>query len=133
MKINPVVHFEIPYENKQRMAEFYEKTFGWKAQMLGSDMENYVLVTASETNEKGFPKEVGQINGGFYEKAADKPYQYPSVVIVVEDVKEAMSKIQAAGGKVLGEPWDIKGYGIYVSFLDPEGNRISIMQPKMQM
>ena len=133
MKINPVTHFEIPYEDKQRMAEFYEKTFGWKARMLGEDMENYVLVTAAEANEKGFPKELGRINGGFYEKSPNKPNQYPSVVIAVEDIKEAMDKIQTAGGKILGEPWNIKGYGIDVSFLDTGGNRLSVMQPTMQM
>ena len=34
-----------------------------------------------------------------------------------------------AGGQVLGEPMDIPGVGRYVSFLDPEGNRVSILQP----
>lgn len=42
-KMNPVVHFEMPYENKERMSDFYAKTFGWKSQNLGQEMGNYVL------------------------------------------------------------------------------------------
>ena len=40
-----------------------------------------------------------------------------------------MNKATAAGGKVLGEPMEIPGYGQYVSFFDTEGNRVSMMQP----
>ncbi len=54
--MNPVVHFEIPAENKNRMADFYTKTFGWKMQMLGPDMNDYVLVTTTEPDEDGRPK-----------------------------------------------------------------------------
>jgi predicted enzyme related to lactoylglutathione lyase len=34
-------------------------------------------------------------------------------VIAVEDVKEHMKNVEMAGGKVLGEPWDIPGIGVY--------------------
>ncbi len=30
---------------------------------------------------------------------------------------------------MLGEPMDIPGIGRYVSFTDPEGNRVSMLQP----
>jgi len=33
------------------------------------------------------------------------------------------------GGRVLGEPMEIPGVGLYVSFDDTEGNRMSILQP----
>jgi len=127
--MNPVVHFEMPAEDKSRMADFYTKAFGWKTQMLGPDMNEYVLVTTTEPGENGRPKNPGAINGGFYKKSADMPAQYPSVVIGVGDIKEAMKKVTEAGGKVLGEPMEIPGYGFYVSFFDTEGNRVSMMQP----
>ena len=41
--MNPVVHFEMPYDNRERMAKFYGSAFGWQTQMLGEDMGNYVL------------------------------------------------------------------------------------------
>jgi uncharacterized protein len=130
VKMNPVVHFEMPAEDAKRMAAFYTNVFGWRTQMLGPDMGNYVLATTTETDEKGRPKEPGAINGGFFPKSDDKPAQYPSVVIYVEDIKEHMKKVEKAGGKVLGEPWDIPGIGLYVSFIDTEGNRVSMLQPR---
>jgi hypothetical protein len=126
--MDSVVHFEMPYEKRDRMARFYQQAFGWQTQLLGEDMGNYVLATTTETGDSG-PTKPGAINGGFYEKTGDKPLQYPSVVIAVEDVKRATEKVTAAGGKVLGEPWEIPGVGRYVSFLDSEGNRVSMLQP----
>ena len=128
--MNPVVHFEMPAENRQRMADFYSKTFGWKTQMLGKDMGNYVIATTTESDEKG-PKKPGAINGGFFPKSDDMPAQYPSVVVAVDDISDSMKKVMKAGGKVLGEPMEIPGTGSYVSFFDTEGNRVSLLQPKM--
>jgi predicted enzyme related to lactoylglutathione lyase len=132
VKMNPVVHFEMPAEDRKRMADFYTNVFGWKTQMLGSEMGNYVLATTTESDEKG-PKKPGAINGGFFPKSDDKPAQYPSVVILVEDIKEHMKEVEKAGGKVLGEPWDIPNVGLYVSFIDTEGNRVSMLQPPRSM
>jgi len=131
MKKNPVVHFEMPAEDSKRMADFYSKAFGWKTQMLGDEMGNYTLVTTTDSDETGRPKTPGSINGGFYPKKEDWPAQYPSVVIAVDDIKEAMRNIENAGGKVIGEPMEIPGYGLYVSFFDTEGNRASLMEPFM--
>ena len=134
MKMNPVVHFEMPYEKKDRMAKFYEKSFGWKPQMLGAEMGNYVVVTTSEMDKKtNYPKKPGRINGGFFQKTGDKPEQSPSIVIAVDDIKEHIKIVEKAGGKVLGEPSDIPGVGKYVSFIDTEGNRVSMIQPNLQM
>ena len=112
MKMNPVVHFEMPYDNRVRTAKFYESVFGWQTQMLGEDMGNYVLATTTETGESG-PKKPGAINGGFPPKKPDWPAQYPSVVIAVDNVKESIKKVIDAGGKVLGEPMEIPGVGQY--------------------
>jgi predicted enzyme related to lactoylglutathione lyase len=126
--MDSVVHFEMPYEDRVRMAKFYKSAFGWQTQMLGEEMGNYVLATTIETNEKG-PVRPGAINGGFYLKKPDWPAQYPSVVIAVNDIKKAVGKVVKAGGTVLGEPMEIPGVGRYVSFVDPEGNRVSMLQP----
>jgi predicted enzyme related to lactoylglutathione lyase len=131
--MNPVVHFEIPAENRDRMARFYQEAFGWKTKMLGADMGNYVVATTTDVDEAGHPQEPGRINGGFFQKSKDKPAQYPSVVIAVDDIREAMNKVKKAGGKVLGEPDKIPGIGQYVSFLDTEGNRVAMLEPSAQM
>ena len=127
--MNPVVHFEMPAEDRKRMADFYTKVFGWKTQQLGEDMGNYVLATTTDSDEKGMPKNPGTINGGFFQKTNDKPAQYPSVVIAVDNIQEHMRNVEKSGGKVLGEPMDIPGIGMYVSFLDTENNRAGMIQP----
>jgi uncharacterized protein len=126
--MNSVVHFEMPYEDRDRAAKFYESAFGWHMQKMGEQMGNYLLAITTETGEMG-PKKPGAINGGFFEKKPDWPMQYPSVVIAVDDIKGAMAKIGSAGGNILGEPMDIPGVGQYVSFTDSEGNRVGMLQP----
>jgi uncharacterized protein len=127
-KMCPVVHFEMPAEDRHRMAAFYQKAFGWKVQMLGPEMGDYVLVTTAESDAKpGAP--AGAINGGFFPKKPDWPAQYPAVVIAVDDIKSAMRRVADAGGRVLGEPMQIPSVGRYVAFFDTEGNRASMLQP----
>lgn len=125
--MDPVVHFEIPFENKSRMSAFYEKAFGWQTQALGEEMGNYVLATTTVTGADG-PVVPGSINGGFFPKRADMPAQHPSVVVAVGSITEAMQKVRQSGGTVLGEPMDIPGVGKYVAFTDTEGNRLSMLQ-----
>jgi predicted enzyme related to lactoylglutathione lyase len=126
--MNPVVHFEMPYDDRQRMARFYASAFGWQTQLLDEDMGHYVLATTTETDENG-PKTPGAINGGFFPKKPDWPAQHPSIVIAVEDIQDAVRRVTEAGGTVLGEPMEIPGVGQYVSFTDTEGNRVSMLQP----
>src|SRR4051812_37356876 len=61
--VNPVVHFELPYENRDRICAFYETAFGWQVQKLGEDMGRYVVATTVQADAKpGAP--AGAINGG---------------------------------------------------------------------
>lgn len=129
--MNPVVHFEMPADDRNRMAKFYTSVFGWKTQLFGEEMGNYVTVSTVDSDENGRPKVPGAINGGFFPRKEDMQAQYPSVVIAVDHIHESIDLIKKAGGKVLGEPVEIPGVGPYVSFIDTEGNRVSILQPIM--
>jgi predicted enzyme related to lactoylglutathione lyase len=131
--MNPVVHFEMPAENRRRMSEFYTNVFGWKTEQLGPEMGDYVVVSTSETDEKGHPEKPGMIGGGFYQKTNDPDTQYPSVVIAVDNINDSIQKVKGSGGKILGEPMEIPGIGMYVSFKDTEGNRVSMLQPANNM
>ena len=130
--MNPVVHFEMPAEDTKRMADFYAKVFGWQAQVMGPEMGNYVVVTTSEPDPTGRPKNPGMINGGFYPKQ-EGASPVPSVVIAVDDITESMKMITGSSGKTIGEPVNIPGVGLWVSFTDTEGNRVSILEPSMEM
>jgi predicted enzyme related to lactoylglutathione lyase len=126
--MNPVVHFEMPYDDRARMARFYATAFGWQTQMLGAEMGHYVTAATAETGPDG-PLRPGTINGGFFARKPDWPAQHPSVVIAVDNIQGAMKQVTQAGGQVLGEPVEIPGIGHYVSFMDTENNRVSMLQP----
>ncbi len=131
--MNPVVHFEMPAEDRDRMKKFYEGVFGWQAQQLGKEMGDYMIVTTTETDENRMVKTPGAINGGFFQRS--KPDQSSRITIAVDDIGKAMKDVTAAGGKVLGgmqnpgEPDDIPGVGLYATFIDTEGNHVSMLQP----
>jgi len=127
--MNPVVHFEMPYDDAGRMQKFYQAAFGWRMQMLGQEMGNYVVAKTGPTTADGWPTEVGRINGGFFARTAAMPDQYPSVVISVDDIKAGMDAVRRAGGQILGDPMDIPGVGAYVSIRDSEGNRVGMLEP----
>ena len=139
MSMNPVVHFEMGYFDRERMKKFYQVAFDWQLQQMGPEMGNYVLAHTTEMDENGMVKTPGTINGGFYEKT-DNPLSHPpSVVIAVQDIHKSMKDVEAAGGKILGamdetgapsmEPMMIPGVGLWISVEDTEGNRVSILQP----
>jgi uncharacterized protein len=129
---NPVVHFEMPYEDPARVGKFYTEAFGWQMQQLSGEMGNYVMAHTAETDANNMITKPGRINGGFFAKSADAP-QHPSVVIAVENIQEAMGKVATAGGAVVGQPMDVPGIGQYVSFTDTEGNRVGMLQPSSPM
>lgn len=125
---NPVVHFEMPYEDADRASKFYAETFGWNMKNHGPEMQNYITAGTAETDENRMVTQPGAINGGLYPKEASSNPN-PSVVISVDDIQAAMAQVAKNGGTVLGEPVDIPGVGKYVSFTDTEGNRLSLLQP----
>ena len=128
--MDPVVHFEMPFDDRERMAAFYRNVFGWEFRMLGAEMGNYAVATTAKPGERvGHDAAYGAIGGGFYQRSKDMPAQYPSVVIAVQDIRASMKKVGGAGGEVLGEPMMIPGIGDYVSFYDTEKNRVSMLQP----
>jgi predicted enzyme related to lactoylglutathione lyase len=139
-KPNPVVHFEMGYNDQARMVKFYETVFGWKTQTMGPDMGNYVTAQTTETDENRMVQTKGAINGGFYQKTDNPLSQAPSVVVSVDNIQDAMKAVEEAGGKILGgmnekgehtlEPQMIPGVGLWISAMDTEGNRFSILEPK---
>ena len=65
--MDPVVHFELPAEDRERMAAFYGSVFGWQTELLGPEMGNYTVVTTTESDGSR-PTTPGTINGGFFLK-----------------------------------------------------------------
>jgi uncharacterized protein len=122
---NRIVHFEIEAADLPRAKRFYAQAFGWDMQQMGEDMGGYVVAVT------GDPKQPGGINGGLYTNpdGRAKELNAYSCVVGVDDVRQAVYKVRAAGGEVLGEPMDIPGIGTYVRCKDTEGNFFTILQP----
>ncbi|MDP3953881.1 MAG: VOC family protein [bacterium] len=126
-KMNPVVHFEMPAEDKSRVKEFYEKVFGWQMTQLGPEMRDYLLANTSPVDENNMHINKGAINGGFYKKGKDGTI--PHIVISVDDIKASMETVKSSGGEILGEPMNIPGIGDFVMFKDTEDNKVGMLQP----
>lgn len=130
MSKNPVVHFEMPYKDGKRVAEFYKKVFGWKMDETPPEMGGYVLAGSIDVDKDNMPLQPGGINGGFYPLKDAPASPEPSVVISVPNLNKAMDDIKAAGGEVTREPNEIPGIGMWAVFKDSEGNRVSILEAK---
>ena len=132
--MDPVVHFEMPSEDRARMNKFYESVFGWKTETLGEEMGGYTLATTTEVDEATrMPKTPGSINGGFYDATQDPVSKSPSFVIAVKDIDASIEKVKASGGTIHGEKQEIPNVGTFIAYIDTEGNRGGILQPSGQM
>lgn len=129
MKMDPVVHFEMPAKDKSRVSKFYSEVFGWQMQQLGAEMGNYILAGTTPVDENQMAINPGVINGGFFEYKDEPGYTVPHIVVQVENLEESMEKVKKSGGQVNGEPMDIPRIGRYVSFTDSEGNGVGMLQP----
>ncbi len=122
--MDKVVHFEIPFENKQRAMKFYSETFGWDL----TDMPemSYVMARTTDVNEQQMPTTPGAINGGLFPRPKEAPA--PTVYVGVASVAAAIKKVETAGGKVVTPHTPIPGMGAYARVADTEGNIVGLFE-----
>lgn len=123
--MDKVVHFEIPYDDLERVKKFYSGVFGWNIQTIPE--MHYNIVHTVEVDEKQMPKEKGAINGGMY-KRDEASAQGPVIVINVKSVDEAVKKVEKAGGKVFRAKVKVGDMGFYAQVKDSEGNIIGVWE-----
>ncbi len=114
-----VIHFEIPAKDTKRAVAFYQKAFGWKLDKYGGEEMDYWLATAGEEKEPG-------INGAIIKKG--ESHLATVNTISVASFEDAVKKIKAAGGEVLGPKMAVQGVGYMTYCKDTEGNIFGIMQ-----
>jgi predicted enzyme related to lactoylglutathione lyase len=120
--MDKVVHFEIPFENKERAFKFYSNIFGWKINEIpGMD---YAIIHAAETNKDNMVTEKGAINGGMFQRSVEA--SSPVVVIAVDSIDATIAKIKISGGKVVTPKQPIPN-GSYARVADSEGNVVGIV------
>lgn len=119
--MDKVVHFEIPFDDKNRASKFYSGIFGWE--LIDIPEMDYMMVHAARTGKDNMVTEKGAINGGLFPR--NKEARVPIVVIGVESVDETVSKVIAAGGKLITPKQRIPN-GSYARVADCEGNVIGL-------
>jgi uncharacterized protein len=119
--MDKVVHFEIPYDNKDRASKFYSEIFGWR--LLDIPEMEYTMIYAARTDKNNMVDEKGAINGGMFHR--DDTVKQPLVVIGVQSIDETIKKVISAGGKVVTLKQPIPN-GSYARVADCEGNVIGL-------
>lgn len=114
--------FDIPATDLDRAARFYETVLAIsliRENMLGARMAI-------------FPAKPGEATGAIIARDGVTPGTTGSTIYLKAgaDLSSALSRVQAAGGKVLHPKTFIKeGWGYFAIILDSEGNSIGLQSP----
>ncbi|MEI6292059.1 MAG: VOC family protein [Methanomicrobiales archaeon] len=114
-----MVHFEIPAEKPEQIAEFYKKTLGWEILKWGGPVDYWLVGTG--------PEDQPGINGGIA-RQRDRPSSGILVTAGVASVDETLKLIVASGGSIVVPKQAIPGVGWQAHFRDPEGNVIGLIE-----
>ncbi len=113
-----LVHFEIPADDPEKVAKFYENVFEWKFSKWAGPVD-YWLVTTGDDGTPG-------INGGLVKRSPGMDRVVNTVDVA--SVDDSLAKIVASGGKVHAPKMGIPGVGWLAYCADPDGNIFGIMQ-----
>ena len=114
--------FDIPATDLDRAARFYETVLAIsliRENMLGARMAI-------------FPAKPGETTGAIIARDGVTPGTSGSTIYLKAgaDLSPALSRVQAAGGKVLHPKTFIKeGWGYFAIILDSEGNSVGLQSP----
>jgi predicted enzyme related to lactoylglutathione lyase len=114
-----VRHFAINADNVQRAKAFYEGVFGWTFDPWGPP-DFYQVKNAGE----GL---LGALQGR-RELAPGVRMAGYEMTAGVDDLKTTIAAVEAAGGKIVMQPYRIAGVGELIYFEDTEGNLVGAMQ-----
>ena len=111
-----VIHFEIPSQDPERLADFYRKLLGWEIQNWGP--VEYWLARTGPDSEPG-------INGAIARRDLREGTRN---TVSVTSADETLRKVAGLGGKALTPKMTVPGVGHHALCQDPEGNIFGIME-----
>ena len=114
---DPIVHYEIPVNDVDRMSKFYKDVIGWKFKKedLGGGNDYWLIDMGSKS-----------IAGGMMKKM--DPNQRPTNYVGVKSIDAAVARFKNAGGQVIMEKMEVPKQGWVAIGLDPEGNSLGFWQ-----
>jgi uncharacterized protein len=121
---NAINWFEIPVKNFDNAKKFYDT-------ILGSELQ---VMEAMGMKSAFFPAELqnGGIGGCIIQGNGYEPSAKGSLVYLNggEDLSVPLSKVEAAGGKILMPKTAIGPNGFMAHFIDTEGNKVAFHSMK---
>ena len=116
---NDIAHFAIHADDCLRAKQFYTSVFGWEFEPWGPP--NFWRIHTSANG----------IHGALQQRHAPVSGNGMTgfeCTISVDDVVATAALIEANGGSVSMQPYEIEGVGTLVMFEDTEGNTAGVMQ-----
>lgn len=116
---NSINWFEIPATNFERAKAFYETLFGAEVQVMPHPQMKYGILPGDMQNG---------VTGGIVEGAGFEPSDKGPVIYLNggDDLSGPLSRVEAAGGKILLPKTSIGPNGFMAHFIDTEGNRMAL-------
>jgi predicted enzyme related to lactoylglutathione lyase len=125
--MDKVVHFEIPFDDRDRAKGFYGEVFGWELNTMAMEGGEYTTATTTPVDTTTMmPTEPGGINGGLMERSSQTPD--PVITIGVDGIDDTLKKVEAAGGSTLVPRTAIPNMGAFAYFKDSEGNVMGLWE-----
>lgn len=119
--MNAINWFEIPVIDFERARAFYSA-------LIGAEVKNHPM--PDPTMLYGvFPYESGKgVSGAIVQMKGATPSMEGTLIYINggEDLNGPLSRVEAAGGKVLMPKTSIGENGFMAHFLDTEGNRVAL-------
>lgn len=115
---NPVVHFEVLGRDAGALRKFYSQAFGWSLGPVDESPLEYSMVHLAE-GDRG-------IDGGIG-KAPQGP-GHVTFYVGVDDLEEALRKVQSLGGKTIQPATQVPGGVGFALFADPEGHVVGLVK-----
>lgn len=120
---NALNWFEIPVSDFARAKKFYEVLFGAEIMEMPFPDGKYGILPSDMQNGVG---------GGIVQGEGFVPSDKGTVVYLNggEDLSVPLSRIEAAGGKIVVPKMSIGENGFMAHFIDTEGNRVALHSMK---
>ncbi|MDQ6636077.1 MAG: VOC family protein [Gemmatimonadota bacterium] len=110
-----ICYLEIPANRPEDSADFYGAIFGWKVRKRGD-------------GELAFD-DTGGVSGTWVKESDRTPDERTRTYIMVDDIADALKRIEAKGGRVATPRTAIgSGMGAFAVFVDPVGNEFGLYE-----
>lgn len=113
------VHIDIAADDPERATRFYERVFGWTIQKLEGPVPYWLIGTGTHA--------MPPVGAGVAKREDSSQGVTPTIGVDSVDAYE--KTIVAEGGTVVVPKTLIPGIGHLLTFKDPEGNTMAILEP----